>query len=78
MRNDPRALIDQSIEQLQELSSLFAAEVQSQPRDVQLSPAKRMRKEVLLTISVLLPKLRAARDFRESLIPSRGCDNCDD
>ena len=66
MLSDPQLLIEQSIEQLQVLSSALAEEVQSQPRDVALSPAKRVRKEALLTISILLPKLRAARDLRDS------------
>ena len=66
MCDDPVALIDESIQQLQKLSSVLAEEVQSHPRDLQLTPGKRVRKEALLAISILLPKLRAAREVRDS------------
>jgi hypothetical protein len=61
MQPDSNALIDRSIADLQQLAQEFAAELEvSRP-----VPGKTLRhlrrKEALLTISVLLPKLAAVR-----------------
>jgi hypothetical protein len=58
----PRVLLDTSIAQLQTLASFLAEEMgtyrQASPT---ASPEARACKEILLTISVLIPKLQAAR-----------------
>jgi hypothetical protein len=62
MSISPQTVIDQSIRQLQTLSTILAAEVQQSLRaDSQLPPQKRICKEALLTVGVLLPKLQQAR-----------------
>jgi hypothetical protein len=44
-----------------------------------LPPDRRIRKEVLLTISVLLPKLHAARSLQSHAFPpTRLCPSCDE
>jgi hypothetical protein len=80
MTSDPSLLIDQSIAQLQALSAFLAQEVQQpSPKSSALPPEQRICKEALLTISVLLPKLYAARRVHTMpSIPSRsGCASCD-
>lgn len=58
----PPFLIDQSIEQLEKLSAFLAGSIPSNSRSLtSLPPDVRLSKEMLLTISVLLPKLQAMR-----------------
>jgi hypothetical protein len=81
MSISPQTIIDQSIRQLQTLSTILAAEVQqSLLADSLLPPEKLICKEALLTVSVLLPKLREALravDASDPMPPQR-CINCED
>jgi Mg/Co/Ni transporter MgtE len=62
MTTTPRLLLDTSIAQLQTLASFLAEEMgQYRQRTVVATPEARACKEILLTISVLIPKLQAAR-----------------
>jgi hypothetical protein len=62
MRSESLQLIEQSIDQLRELAGALVEEVGSaSAAQVPLTPSSRSCKEVLLTLSVLLPKLEAAR-----------------
>ena len=62
MSNGSPALIDRSIAQLESLAAFLTDEVQ-QPWTTTVLPLseRRLCKEALLTISVLLPKLRAVQ-----------------
>jgi hypothetical protein len=75
------ALIDRSIAQLESLAAFLTDEVQ-QPWTTTPLPLseRRLCKEALLTISVLLPKLRAVRRAHESppAQQSPGCTTCDE
>jgi hypothetical protein len=77
----PQTVIDQSIRQLQTLSTILAAEVQqSLLASTQLPVDKLICKEALLTVSVLLPKLQQARcvvDAPNPAPPLR-CTSCDE
>jgi len=80
MSNGAPVLIDRSIVQLEKLAAFLADEVE-QPQSTTLLPLseRRLCKEALLTISVLLPKLRAVRrvhDFLEDQQAPR-CTSCD-
>ena len=80
MATDPTSLIQEAIQQLEKLSAFLADEVQSAPcRGTSLPPKKRISKEALLSISVLIPKLRAARSVHahENRI-GRTCPYCED
>jgi hypothetical protein len=58
----PRLLLDTSIAQLQTLASFLAEQMgEYRQKSVFATPEARACKEILLTISVLIPKLRAAR-----------------
>jgi hypothetical protein len=58
----PRLLLDTSIAQLQTLASFLAEEMgEYRQMTVAVTPEARACKEILLTISVLIPKLQAAR-----------------
>jgi len=62
MTVSPRVLLDTSIAQLQTLASFLAEEMgEYRERSVAAAPEARACKEILLTISVLIPKLQAAR-----------------
>jgi hypothetical protein len=79
MFTDPRQLIDQTIDDLQSLSAYLEDEAGGRLADpARLTPQARMYKEALLTISVLIPKLRAARLSHEPLRYLRACEACDD
>jgi len=66
MRSESLAIIDQSITQLRELAGVLAEEVGSaSAQQIPLTPTRRSCKEVLLTLSVLLPKLEAAKRITE-------------
>jgi hypothetical protein len=79
MVTDPTSLIQEAIQQLEKLSAFLADEVQSGRRGTSLPPKKRISKEALLSISVLIPKLRAARSLHahENQI-GRTCPHCED
>ncbi len=76
MNAEAGPLIDRSIIVLESLAALFASEVAAQPPGALGDEAARRRKEALLTISVLIPKLRAARRAGAPL-PRTACSNCD-
>jgi hypothetical protein len=81
MSMSPQTVIDQSIRQLQTLSTILAAEVQqSLLGDAQLPLEKRICKEVLLTVSVLLPKLHEARRVVDAPdpLPPQKCTSCEE
>ena len=54
-------LIDQTIDSLQTLAAHFEDETAPSVGSAALTPEARRCKEALLTINVLIPKLRAAR-----------------
>lgn len=81
MSNATPILIDRSIAQLESLEAFLTHEVH-QPWTTTLLPLseRRLCKEALLTISVLLPKLRAVRRAHASPAerqPPR-CTSCDE
>jgi hypothetical protein len=79
MSTQPTVLIEDSIDKLEQLSALLAAELGSASPPERLPPDRRIRKEVLLGINVLLPKLHAARSLQNrAFAPPRFCPNCDD
>jgi len=62
MNTTPRLLLDTSIAQLQTLASFLAEEMgEFRQKSVIATPEARACKEILMTISVLIPKLQAAR-----------------
>ena len=62
MNITPRLLLDTSIAQLQTLASFLAEEMgEFRQKTVIATPEARACKEILMTISVLIPKLQAAR-----------------
>jgi hypothetical protein len=73
-------LIDRSIADLQDLATEFSSELRPAPPSELQSDRVRRKKEVLLTISVLLPKLRAARGASPHAERdlSRGSLNCEE
>ena len=88
---DPLQLIDQTIDHLQTLAAHFEDETSLRPFDqgssnsvvgqaATLSPDAKRCKEALLTINVLIPKLRAARMAQPRLNTrqQRMCLNCED
>jgi hypothetical protein len=59
-----------SIDQLERVSALLAAEIhRAAGNSSEPAVAKRLSKEALLGISVLLPKLRAVRNFSALVDP---------
>lgn len=83
MANEPPVLVDRSIAQLETLAAFLADEVE-RPWTTTLLPfsQRRLCKEALLTISVLLPKLRAVQraahgSSADRQQPSR-CTSCDE
>jgi hypothetical protein len=76
----PRVLLDTSIAQLQTLASFLAEEMgEYRQRAVVVTPEARACKEILLTISVLIPKLQAARYVvtDQNVGPGK-CVDCED
>jgi hypothetical protein len=75
------AVIDGSIAQLERLATFLADEIQ-QPWTTTLLPLseRRLCKEALLTISVLLPKLQAVRRAQAIDLERRSprCRSCED
>jgi hypothetical protein len=80
MTTSPRLLLDTSIAQLQTLASFLAEEMgEYRQRTVRATPEARACKEILLTISVLIPKLQAARYVvADDTQPLRNCVNCEE
>jgi hypothetical protein len=78
----PQVLLDTSIAQLQTLASFLSEEMgtqQPQFTSQALTPQTRACKEILLTISVLIPKLQAARYVvAGDEVRRRPCLHCDD
>lgn len=76
----PRVLLDTSIAQLQTLAAFLAEETgEYRQRTVTATPEARACKEILLTISVLIPKLQAARYVVADGVSRPGsCVECDD
>jgi hypothetical protein len=81
MSNESPAVIDRSIAQLERLAAFLTDEIQ-QPWTTTVLPLseRRLCKEALLTISVLLPKLHAVQRAQVSPVDHRrsGCSNCDE
>jgi hypothetical protein len=79
---DPLQLIDQTIDQLQTLAAHFEDETSERmPNARPLSPDARRSKEALMTINVLIPKLRAARMTQVQHLDTRQyrmCLHCED
>jgi hypothetical protein len=75
----PLSLIDQTIDDLEALCELLADEVDARLRP-EPRPEGRLCKEALLTIGVLLPKLKAVRCSPVAMTAEyRGaCASCDD
>ncbi len=79
MTISPRLLLDTSIAQLQTLASFLAEEMgEYRERSVATNAEARACKEILLTISVLIPKLQAARYVVIDGDARPGCLTCDD
>lgn len=80
MSADARTLLDVSIANLQTLATLLADELGDCGRPLPAtSPEARACKEALLTISVLIPKLRVARLMvPASAFLGRGCSHCEE
>lgn len=78
---DPLQLIDQTIDHLQTLAAHFEDESGTASAvAASLSPEARRCREALLTINVLIPKLRAARLAQPQLNTrqQRMCLSCED
>ena len=70
--------IDQSITSLRGFSNTFSRDVNA-AREQPLNTVTRVEKELLLSISILLPKLEAARELLDpALIPQSRREDCDD
>ena len=77
---DPRTLMTQTIDDLQSLAAYLEDEVDERTHDREkLTPEGRRCKEALMTINVLLPKLRAVMLIEEIQVraTSPACVNCD-
>ena len=78
---DPLQLIDQTIDHLQTLAAHFEDETsEGLSNSAPLSPDAKRCKEALLTINVLIPRLRAARMAQPQLNTrqQRMCLHCED
>ncbi|HEY6482724.1 MAG TPA: hypothetical protein VIY54_04280 [Steroidobacteraceae bacterium] len=86
MMTPPRVLLDTSIAQLQTLAAFLAEEMGAQCQYTpyaaaapKATPEARACKEILLTISVLIPKLQAARYVvAEEAGGYGGCARCEE
>jgi hypothetical protein len=76
----PSVLLDTSIANLRTLAAFFADELSNCGRSSPVpSPEARACQEALLTISVLIPKLQAARYVvADGALAAPRCANCDD
>jgi hypothetical protein len=73
---DPKRLIDRSIADLTQLSSLLAAEVRGD--SLLQSPELRACEEAVATISNLIPRLQVARNVPIAAIGLSRCPSCED
>jgi hypothetical protein len=73
---DPKRLIDRSIADLTQLSSLLAAEVRGEP--LLQSPEQRACEEAIATIGNLIPRLKVARNVPLVQLPANYCPACED
>jgi hypothetical protein len=73
---DPKRLIDRSIADLTQISSLLAAEVRCEP--VLQTPELRACEEAVATIGNLIPRLRAARNAPIAALGMSRCSTCED
>ncbi len=73
---DPKRLIDRSIADLTQLSSLLAAEVRCE--SVLLSPELRACEEAVATIGNLIPRLKVARNVPIAALPLSRCPTCEE
>ena len=94
MTTTPGLLLETSIAQLRTLASFLTEEMDQYRHETAMStPEARACKEILLTISVLIPKLQAARDVvsdstlvgaapsshtYRAVDSDRRCANCED
>jgi len=80
MTSAPRVLLDISIANLRTLAAFFADELgQCSNASPVPSPEARPCQEALLTISVLIPKLQAARYVvADASLPTARCPACDE
>lgn len=82
MSNESPAVIDRSIAQLESLAAFLADEIQQPWTKTTVLPLteRRLWKEALLTISVLLPKLQAVQraQIRPMEYRPSGCPSCDE
>jgi hypothetical protein len=79
--NEPALLLDLSIAQLKNLAVFFADEIGRNAQPTAPDPSSlevRACREALLSISVLIPKLQAARYVVAEAAPQRACAHCDD
>lgn len=76
MFHDPKRLIDRSIADLTQLSSLFVAELRD--NGSMRSPELLACEEAVATISSLIPRLQIARDAQIASPHTSACPNCDD
>jgi hypothetical protein len=76
----PRVLLDTSIANLRTLAAFFADEFGNCGQASAVpSPEARACQEALLTISVLIPKLQAARYVvADAALPASRCPSCED
>jgi hypothetical protein len=77
---EPTALLEQTIDTLQTLAAYLEDEVDERTRPAaSLSPEARRCKEALLTINVLIPKLRSVQMLQElpRAATPRICANCE-
>jgi hypothetical protein len=76
----PRVLLDTSIANLRTLAAFFADELGKCGQESPVpSPEARACEEALLTISVLIPKLQAARYVvADAALPAWRCASCED
>jgi hypothetical protein len=77
---DSRALIQDTISRLEALVEILSDEAVQTPAPQGLSQEERTRKEIGLSIRVLLPKLRSFHGIEDIQEPprTRGCVNCED
>ena len=76
---EPALLLDVSIAQLKSLAAFFADEIGRSAQSLEVSSLEvRACREALLSISVLIPKLQAARYVVADGAPGRSCPHCDD
>jgi hypothetical protein len=73
---DPKRLIDRSIADLMQLSSLLAAEVRCER--VLQTPELRACEEAVATIGNLIPRLQVARNAPMAALGVSRCPSCEE